>query len=140
VSGHLDSVLDIRDDSNLAAFVALIKGFQLSPTLRSKASRLRFPMDIVRTVQVLTRALHAPTWRDWPTLYDVPAACQIFGRIVFDAQVEGILYKSVLTGKPCLAIYHQNFQNSSSYIELDDPVPPELTVRRLDSSNCKDTA
>lgn len=140
VSGHLEAVLDVRDSGNLAAFVALIKGFRLSPALTSKASKLRFQLNIVRTVQELTRVLHAPAWRDWPTLYDVPAACQIFGRIVLDAQVEGVLYTSVLTDKPCLAIYHQNFQHSSSYIELDDPVPSGHVVRRLDSSNCKDTA
>lgn len=137
VSGHLDAVLDIRDDGSLIAFVALIKGFRLTPTLPSKARKVGFPLKIIKTVQELSRVLHASDWRNWPVLYDAPAACQIFGRIALDAQVEGILYKSVLTEKPCLAIYHQNFHNSSSYIELDDPVPPELTRRRLDSSNCK---
>lgn len=137
VSGHLDAVLDIRDSSNLAAFVALIKGFRLSSSLKSKASKLGVPLKIITTARELTAILHAPEWRNWPALFDTPAVPQIFGRIVLDAQVEGILYRSVLTEKPCLAIYNQNFQNSSSYIELDDPVPPELTVRRLDSSNCK---
>src|SRR5258706_221037 len=64
---------------------------------------------------------------------------ELLGRIVLDAQVEGILYKSVLTGKPCLALYHRNFGNSLSYVELDDPAPAEVIERRLDSSNCKDT-
>jgi RES domain-containing protein len=136
LSGHLDAALDIRDDRSLAAFVALIKGFRFTPMLASKATRVGFPLQVVRTVQELTKVLHASDWRNWPALYDVPAVCQIFGRIVLDAQVEGILYKSVLTGKSCLAIYHQNFHNSSSYVELDDPVPPELVLRRLDSSNC----
>jgi hypothetical protein len=136
LSGHLDAVLDIRDDRSLAAFVASIKSFRFPPMLASKASRVGFPLQVVRTVQELSKVLHASDWRNWPALYDVPAACRIFGRIVLDAQVEGILYKSVLTGKSCLAIYPQNFHNSSSYIELDDPVPPELILRRLDSSNC----
>lgn len=140
VSGHLDAVLDIRDDNNLAGFVSLIKNFRLSPALRSTASKLGFALNLIKTVHELNRALHHPDWRSWPSLYDVPMTSQIFGRIALDAQVEGILYKSVLTGKPCLAIYHQNFQNSSSYVEIDDPVPPELTLRRLDSSNCRATA
>jgi len=135
VSGHLDAALDIGDDSNLAGFVALIKTFRLPPTLTSKASKLGFPLKTIKTVQELSTVLHASDWRNWPALYDTPAACQIFGRIASDAQVEGIMYKSVLTEKPCLAIYHQNFQHSSSYIQLDDPVPPELVVKRLDSSN-----
>jgi hypothetical protein len=139
VSGHLDTVLDIRDDSNLAGFVALIKGFRVKPAVASEARKLGRPLNIIRTVQELTRVLHLTEWRNWPALYDVPAACQIFGRIVFDAQIDGILYKSVLTQKRCLAIYPQNFRQSSSYIELDDPVPPELVVRRIDSSNCEST-
>jgi hypothetical protein len=139
VSGHLDAVLDIRDDSNLATFVSLIKSFRLSSALLSKAIRLGFPLHIIRTVQEFTKVLHMSDWRNWPTLFDVPAASQIFGRIVLDAQIEGILYKSVLTGKPCLALYHRNFGNSLSYVELDDPAPAEVIERRLDSSNCKDT-
>jgi hypothetical protein len=139
MSGHLDAVLDIRDGSNLAGFLPLIKGFRVTPALTSKARKLNFPLNIVRTLQELTRVLHAPDWRNWPTLYDVPSTCQIFGRIALDAQIEGILYKSVLTQKSCLAIYHQNFRHSSSYVELDDPGPAELVVRRLDSSNCEHT-
>ena len=135
VSGHLDAILDIREGSNLATFVALIKGFRVKPALMSRARALNFPLSIIRTVQELTSALQIAEWRSWPALFDVPAVCQIFGRIAFDAQIEGILYKSVLTQKPCLAIYHQNFRNSSSYVELDDPVPREWIVRRLDSSN-----
>lgn len=140
VSGHLDAVIDVRDGTNLGAFVALLKGFRLPATLTLEARRLGFRIEIIRTVPKLVEVLHTPRWREWPTLYDTPAASQIFGRIALDAQLEGILYKSVLTEKPCLAIFHQNFQNSSSYIELDDPAPPELGLRRLDSSNCKPTA
>jgi RES domain-containing protein len=79
VSGHLDAVLDIGDDSSLAAFVALIKGFRLTPTLTSKASRVGFPLNIIRTVQELTRVLHASDWRNWPALYDAPAASRFLG-------------------------------------------------------------
>ena len=140
VSGHLEAVLDVRDGSSLDAFVALIKGFRLPRALALEASRLGFPLGLVKTVPALIQILHMPQWRRWPVLFDAPSVPQIFGRIALDAQVEGILYDSVLTGKPCLAIFHQNFQNSSSYIELDDSAPAELSLRRLDSSNCKATA
>jgi hypothetical protein len=136
ISGRLDAVLDVCDGRNLAAFVALIKGFRLSAALSSKARRLNFPVKLVRTAQELIDVLHARDWRNWPALYDVPAACQTFGRIVFDAEIEGILYKSVLTEKPCLAVYPQNFRNSPSYIELDDPAPSGIVQRRLDATNC----
>ncbi|HXY79144.1 MAG TPA: RES family NAD+ phosphorylase [Candidatus Bathyarchaeia archaeon] len=136
VSGHLEAVIDVCDGSDLGAFVALIKGFRLPSRLTSEARRLHFSIEIITTVPKLIEVLHAPNWREWPTLYDTPAASQIFGRISLDAQLDGILYRSVLTEKPSLAVFHQNFQNSSSYIELDDPAPPELVRRRLDSSNC----
>jgi hypothetical protein len=136
VSGHLDAMLDITDESNLSAFVALIKGFRLSAHVIAEANSLSFPLRLIKTVPELSQALLDANWRNWPMLYDTPTTCQVFGRIAFDAQIEGILYRSVLTEKPCLAIYHENFQNSSSYIELDDPAPAEVILRKLDSSNC----
>jgi hypothetical protein len=69
--------------------------------------------------------------------YDVPAAPQIFSRIVLDAGIEGVLYDSVLTGDLCSAIYPESFQNSSSYIELDDPCPSETIHTRIDSTTFK---
>ena len=137
VSGHVDAVLDICDERNLVGFVELIKGIRLSAKLISKAKSLGVKLSLINSAEQLSTVLCDTAWRNWPTLFDVPGTGQIFGRIVLDAQIEGILYKSVLTGRPCLAIFHQNFQNSASYVELDDPAPPEVSVRRIDSSNCK---
>jgi hypothetical protein len=139
LSGMLDAALDVRDQTNLTRFVDLIKGFRLSSTLSFTARRLGFNPSLVNTAQLLTDELHGPNWRQWPMLFDVPAPSQIFGRIVLDAQIEAILYNSVLTKKPCLSIYHQNFRNSPSYVELDDPAPIGVIERRLDSTNCKDS-
>ncbi len=72
-----------------------------------------------------------------PMQVDVPANPQIFGRIALDAGIEGIIYASVLTRKDCLAVYPQNFLNSSAFVELDD-LAPEGVPRRIDSTNYKD--
>ena len=136
VSGSLDSVLDVRDPSNLVAFVNLIKGFRLSPTLRAKAHALGVELQLVATPEMLVTELQHPNWRNWPMNVDVPAPGQILGQIAADAQIEGILYDSALTRKTCLAIYHQNFRNSTAYVRLDDPAPPGVAQTRLDSSNC----
>jgi hypothetical protein len=85
----------------------------------------------------LVKELQASRWREWPMVHDVPSVPQIFGRIVLDAGIEAILYDSVLTHNPCSAIYPQNFQNSSSYIELDDPCPSETIHKRIDSTTFK---
>jgi hypothetical protein len=137
VSGKLESVLDVRDAKNLAGFVNLIKGFQVSGKLLMKARKVGLKVKLVRNTSQLAKELASSRWREWPMGYDVPAASQIFGRIVLDAGIEGILYGSVLTSNPCLAIYPQNFENSSSFIELDDPCPPGLIHKRIDSMTFK---
>lgn len=135
VSGRLDAILDIRGLNNLAQFVNLIKAFRLSRSLVVEARRLGLPLQLIATVAELKRVLMVDNWRNWPMLYDAPAGGQIFGGIAVDAGIEGILYESVLTGKKCLALFPQNFLNSSSYVELDDPVPSDAVRKRIDSGN-----
>ena len=135
VSGKLDAVVDIRMSGNLSAFVNLIKSFRLSKPLTVEARRLGFPLQLITTVAELKPVLMVANWRNWPMLYDVPAGGQIFGGVAVDAGIEGILYESVLTGKECLAVFPQNFLNSSSYVELDDPAPSDDVRTRIDSTN-----
>jgi hypothetical protein len=137
VSGKLESVLDVRDAKNLAGFVNLIKDFKLSSGLIMKARKLGQMAKVVRDANQLVKDFKLPKWREWPMGFDVPSPPQIFGRIVLDAGIEGILYDSVLTQNLCSAIYPQNFQNSSSHIELDDPCPPETIHKRIDSATFK---
>ena len=66
--------------------------------------------------------------------FDVPVASQIFGQLGADAGVGGILYTSKFTGKDCLAIFPQNFDDlAGSFIQLDDAAPAENKIRRLDA-------
>ena len=68
-------------------------------------------------------------------IFDVPSTCQVFGGLVMNAGIESILYNSAITQRECLAIFPQNFLNSSSFLELDDPIPSEEVQRRIDSTN-----
>jgi len=135
VSGKLESALDIRERNNLAGFVSLIKDFRLSRPLILQARKLGFPVQLIRTIKELGSVLEQRDWRNWPMAFDVPSACQIFGGLVMDAGIEGILYNSAITQRLCLAIFPQNFLNSSSFVELDDKVPSDEVQRRIDSSN-----
>src|SRR5579864_1303695 len=136
VTGKSDAVVDIRTSGNLSEFVNLIKNFKLSTPLILQARRLGWsPLRLITTVPELKTILMLDNWRNWPMLYDVPAGGQVFGSIAVDAGIEGILYESVLTGKECLAVFPQNFLNSSSYIELDDPAPSDDVRTRIDSTN-----
>ena len=135
VSGKLESVINICERNNLGGFVSLIKDFRLSRSLTVEARKLNFPLQLITTVSELSAVLEQRDWRNWPMIFDVPSSCQIFSGQVLDAGIEGILYNSGLTQKACLAIFPQNFLNSSAYIELDDASPTDEVQRRIDSSN-----
>ena len=95
-------------------------------------------MAIVKTLDALKDALTEENWRGWPMQYDIPASCQIFGEMVKKGGIEGILYNSKFTDKPCLAVFPSNLLNSTSYIQIDDPVPTDGgTLSRLDRTTIK---
>ena len=136
VSGELESALDVTQGQNVTGFVNLINKFHLSSALAKEARALGLPLPrLVSTPGQMVGELHFPTWRAWPMLYDVPSPSQIFGQVAMHAGIEGIRYTSVLTGQPCLVVYPQNFVNSSSFLELDDPVPADTVSKRIDASN-----
>jgi len=135
VSGKLESILDIRERGNLAPLVNLTKNFKLSKSLVLRARKLHFPLRVITTAKELGSVLEQRDWRNWPMVFDVPSTCQVFGALVMNAGIEGILYNSAITGKECIAIFPQNFLNSSSFLQLDDAVPSEKVQRRVDSSN-----
>ena len=135
VSGELEKVFDLRKPKTLKPFVELIKGFKFSKALLASAKLLGLPEpEIVRQPEQLLNTLLGD-WRNSPTVSDVPANAQIFGHLVYQAGIEGILYPSRLTGKECLAVFPHNFAVTSSYITLDDEPPHEKIPRRIDSAN-----
>lgn len=69
--------------------------------------------------------------------YDIPAHYQIFGHIIHQAEIEGILYPSKLTACLCLAIFPKNFvgTGTDSYLKLDDEAPHEKIPAKIDATN-----
>ena len=115
--------------------MALIKNFDIPNDLKEDARKIGLPEpDLIRTVSKLSDCLLDPNWRAWPVQFDVPYSSQIFGQLVAEAGIDGILYPSKFTGKDCLAIFPQNFDDSSSsFLELDGDLPPAVKIRRLDA-------
>lgn len=140
VSGRIESVLDVRDGRNLAGFVDLTKNFRFSGPLTAKARRLGLShlLRLVKTASRMVELLQDRNWRVMPMRLDCPSVPQVFGRIVMDAGIEGIIYSSVLTEKPCLVVYPQNFPSTSSYVELDDPAPAKNVRTRIDATTFKE--
>lgn len=137
VSGKLDRVLDIHDAATLRDLVKLIKDFTLSPALIKAARHLPVaPPKVVTTTIDLQKSLLNPNWRHVPTVCEIPANSQIFGQLVMQAEIEGILYPSKLTGGRCLAIFPCNFVGGTSTMELDDDCPASTVgPEKIDAGN-----
>lgn len=137
-NGHLDKVFDLRESKNLEAIVQLIKGFKLPKQLTTEARRLSLKLDgriIIRTASSLQESLLDPHWRVNPSCYDIPSNSQIFGHLTLLAGLEGILYPSKFTKKPCLALFPQNFAGTDSFVKLDDMPPHPEVPTHIDGKN-----
>lgn len=135
VSGSLDSIINLKKPEKLQPFVDLIKDFSIPDYLKKTAASIgEQEPELIRSVLKLIDVLLEPNWRLWPMQFDVPFPSQIFGQLVVEAGVEGILYTSKFTGKDCFAIFPQNF-NEGSFVQLDDDTPKEIKIRRLDSKS-----
>ena len=135
LSGSLDSIIDLKKPERLHSFVDLIKDFSIPDHLKETAKRIGLEsLELIHTVPKLVDALLFPNWREWPMQFDVPATSQIFGQLVVEAGIEGILYTSIFSGKDCLAVFPQNFDEpSGSFVQLDDEAPKETKIRRWDA-------
>ena len=133
LSGSLDSIINLSEPENFQPFVNLIKDFLIPDNLKKAAKDIgELEPELIRTVSKLMDALLDPNWRLWPMQFDVPVASQIFGQLAAEAGIEGILYPSKFTGKDCLAIFPQNFEEGS-FVQMDDEAPMEIKIRRLDA-------
>ncbi len=136
VSGEMEKVFDLRTPDCLKGFLDLIKDFTLSDAIRKEAKALGFPEPmVIKTIKQLHEALTDGGWRVNPSMFDVPANSQIFGQLVFQAGIEGILYSSKFTGDDCLCVFPHNFAVTSSYISLDDEPPHEKVPLQIDNTN-----
>lgn len=135
VCGRLESLIDLNQPETLRGFVDLIKGLGMPKSVLRTAGRYGIQLEVIRTVDRLIKTLLEPNWRAWPMQFDVPASTQIFGRLVKDAGIEGILYPSKYNGRNCIAMFPQSFQNTSSFVELSDKPPRGVKRTRLDSNN-----
>lgn len=136
VSGFLESVVDVRNKHLLKSFVDIIKKFEIPSDLIQMARDLKVAEPtLIETVDQLIAVLSDSSWRNSPMQLEIPSAPQIFGQLVMEAGVEGIIYPSMYTDKACLAIFPRNFEKSESFVQLDDTPPLDTVVRRLDASN-----
>ncbi len=139
VDGFLEKVVDLTKPKTLKLFFKQIEDVTVSNYLIKRAEKLNLPFpNTIKTEKLLLQTLLDYDWNKAPNMYDIPSNSQIFGHLVFQAGIEGILYPSKYTEQSCLAIFPENFVNTQSYISILDPPSPK-TPTRVDSSNWKDT-
>ncbi len=88
-----------------------------------------------KTIDDLYASLLQRNWREIPSTFDIPANSQIFGQLVRDAGIDGIIYPSTKTGKDCLVLVPENFLGGDAYIQLDDEPPHQDVIKRIDATN-----
>jgi hypothetical protein len=138
VNGELESIVDLNEPRRLEPFVDIIRTFEVPKDLPKRAQQLRMENpSLVRSASDLVSVLTAVHWRPYPMQFDVPSTSQIFGRLAMSAGVEGILYPSSRTRHECLAIFPTKI-SGKSFVELESPVPDEITHRRLDADTFQD--
>ena len=140
VSGELETIFDLTSSKNLTKFVNLTKSFKLSKKLKDEARKLKLDTpNVVDRPRLLFDTMMEKDWRGQLMLFDAPFNAQIFGHILLNAGVNGVLYKSKLTKKECVAIFPTTFANSNCYVELDHEAPLKEIPARVDSLNWKIT-
>jgi len=140
LKGSIDRVLDISSAKSLRRVSEIFATFVKDPSIDDLARLAnKDPIPLVKSPGLLKKILHEPNWRGAPTQVNLPASCQVFGKLVRDAGVEGILYNSskVRNGK-CLAIFPENLEGSSSSITLADDPPETIHRTILDKDTWKD--
>lgn len=135
ISGLLHNVLDVTKMAKLREFVDILSSFSVSKETQALATRAGFtPRTLVSSAELFSDVLTEKDFRGWGRNHGLPASCQIFGKLVWEAQYDGILYRSVKGGGKCLAVYPQNLEHSDSKLWLADSAPAH-TITTLDSSN-----
>lgn len=135
ITGDVQNVLDITDDDFLREFVDVIKHIEFPVSVLFEANELGLTVPTtVKTVANLKAILEEKDWRIFPSVHDIPASCQLFGKMCRDAGVQAIKFRSAKTGEICYAIFPENFKDSSSWIVLNKP-NDGIAHQRLDSGS-----
>jgi len=135
LNGIIHNVLDITRPAKLKPFVNILADFKIPKQVDMLARSAGLtPRDLIMTTDLFSLSIHEENWRGWPRQHGIPANCQLFGKLAWEADFDAILYRSTKGGGRCLAVFPQNLDKSESRIWLHDTPPPNV-VEVLDASN-----
>lgn len=141
----LENYLDLRTDEALSAFLDAVKDITPDQELvqrwkalckkknRHKAKR---QLKTVQTVEHLKSLIFDPNFKQWISWLDCPSHSQWFAHYALKCGVQGIVYPSVRADGYNIAVFPDNFRESSAVVKLKDKVasvPADRT--EMNSSN-----
>lgn len=131
--GLIEQCIDIRELESLRGFTKIIAKFSAPEGVQQLARRLtKAAQSLVRSPSTLRQTLLDPNWNRLPMHFDLPSNSQVFGRLAATAGLHGIIYPSArMEGGTCIALYPQNWQDSLSWVEAVDELPPDA-ISRID--------
>lgn len=130
LTGQVYNVFDLTQPANLEGFVAIIRRFKLDKEVKAMAMQLGIKrLSLARSVPAVLTLFFQRNWRLSPNLYGLPSNPQIFGRLLYLAGYEGVLYHSAKGAGRCLCVYPRNLGQSRICLADQPPEPttcPEL--------------
>lgn len=136
--GEIHHYFDLTKPSKLKPLIKIINNFTISAEVKNLAKILNIKTPcVVTNCNDLQKVLLIDGWREHPVQFNLPSNPQIFGKMLLDAGFEGILYPSTKGKGKCLALFLNNFEESSSYISLMDDPPNQDVITTLNSSTYK---
>lgn len=133
--GVLQNVLDATSPKRLKSFCEAFRDFSINPKLKSLlAGTAITPMKIIPDAELLLANIETSNWRELGVQLGIPSNSQVFGRLVFEAGYDGIVYRSSrLKGRRCACIFLENLMHSETTLSLSDSAPTSETICQLNS-------
>jgi len=139
LSFNLKNIFDLSKVSNLDAFTKIISKFPMPEDLKRLGRSIGLkPPWLVNNTNLLRKSLLASNWRDNPVQYEIPSNPQVFGRLLRNAGMEGVIYPSTKGKRKCMAVFTENLDGSDSFVELADEAPPGVSHTILNSDSWKE--
>lgn len=136
IKGKVHSVLDVRTAKSLRKVANIIRHFKIDAMTDELATfaGIREPMTVMKLPKDLKTSIHERDWKAAPTQVNLPATPQVFGKLVYDAGIEGILYNSTKGNGSCLALFPKNFDGSESFVMLEDDSANTVLNTKMDKN------
>lgn len=134
---RLDNCLDVRSKKTLEPLAELLSKIKATPEHRAQARKLGLGIPVtLQNASELFFQMTNPHYQHLPTWLDQPAPSQWLGHFARQAGFQGVVFPSVrnLEGFN-VAIFLDNFKDSSCQLRLVDPMAAVPDIYRLATSD-----